>query len=537
MLGFARLGRDRRSATATLFSIMAIPLLGMVGLAIDFGIWNQTSAALSLAASSAALNAAKTAGNAYLQNDSSYSAEGASAGRQWFEAELVQSTYAETASSLTPTVSIAATSTSVTATVTYSGTVPSIFGRLFSVARYSIGGSAAASVPIAPYLEVVLFLDNSSSMLIGATNADIAKLMSLSPCDASAAFYGSASAGWTSQTQVNYGNYACSDAGNSYDGVTSCPVALPSASTAGYTLAAPWNKSYFTINTPASNRYPASTTLDTCQGALAKQSNGTYPLTGPPCAFACHWSTTKNTDGTYQDLYGMARRFNVTLRFDTVKAAANTALQAMAQDTISSLNNISVGIYTFNTSVTQIYPTGCTKQATGCEAGTNFTSAEALVGTGDAGIAPHMAVTTGNNDDTDYPDDMTSLQTYLTQAGTGVSASAPKKVLILITDGLQDNPVDGSRQAFSPSYCQLFKNWGYTVYVAFTPYYPLMHTYYLDNMIPIVEGAGSTSLSYNLQSCASSSSGYVAASDQTSLNNALLSFLKQSLNGPAIFTQ
>jgi len=521
-----------------LFSIMAIPLIGIVGLAIDFGIWNQTYAALSLAASSAALNATKIAGNAYLQNDSNYATEGVSAGKQWFEAELVQSTYSETASAITPTVKIAVSGSAVTATVTFSGNLPSIFGRLFSVVRYAIGGTAVASVPISPYLEVVLFLDDSSSMLIGATNSDISKLMSLSPCDPSDAFYGPVSGTWTSQTQVNYGNYACSSGGNTYDGSTTCPVALPSAAVAGYTLAAPWGTSYFVTHTPASNRNPSNTTTDTCQGALAKQSNGTYPLTGTPCAFACHWTTSKNGDGTYQDLYGMARRYNITLRFDTVKTAANTALAAMAQDSISSLNNITVGIYTFNTAVTQIYPTGCAKQSSGCEAGTDFTTAKALVGSGDAGIPPRMGLTTGNNDDTDFPDSMTSLQTYVTAAGAGTSASAPKKVLILITDGFQDDPVDGSRQAFDPSYCQLFKDWGYTVYVAFTPYYPLMHTYYLDSMVPIVEGTGATSLSYNLKACASNSAtGYVAVNDQTSLNNALLSFLKQSLNSPAMFTQ
>jgi len=516
---------------------MAIPVIGVVGLALDFGIWNQTNAALSLAASSAALNASKVAGNAYLQNDSSYVTEGVTAGKQWFEAELVQSTFATTAGTITPSVRITASGSAVAATVTYSGTVASIFGRIFSVVRYGISGTAVASVPIAPYLEVVLFLDNSSSMLIGATNADIAKLMSLSPCDSSDAFYGSSSAGWVSQAQINYGNYACSDAGNNYHGATTCPVALPSASTAGYTLAAPWNLSYFPTNTPASNRYPVNTATDICKGALPKQSNGTYPLIGVPCAFACHWTPTKNADGTYQDLYGMARRFGVTLRFDTVKTAARTALRAMAADNISSLNNLTVGIYTFENSVTQIYPTACAAQSFGCEAGFNFTLAQTLVGSGDSGIQPPIGGLTGTNNDTDFPDDMTSLQTYVTAAGAGTTAAAPKKVLILITDGFQDDPVDGSRQAFDPSYCQLFKNWGYTVYVAYTPYYPLMHTYYLDYMVPIVEGSGSTSLAYNLQACASSSSDYVVASDQTSLNNALLGFLKQSLNGPAVFTQ
>jgi hypothetical protein len=79
---------------------------------------------------------------------------------------------------------------------------------------------------------------------------------------------------------------------------------------------------------------------------------------------------------------------------------------------------------------------------------------------------------------------------------------------------------------------------GYTVYVVYTPYYPVVHTAYLaNNWATIVQGTGSTSIAYNLEQCASSSSDYIAATDQTTLNTALLTFLKNALNLPARFTK
>jgi hypothetical protein len=87
------------------------------------------------------------------------------------------------------------------------------------------------------------------------------------------------------------------------------------------------------------------------------------------------------------------------------------------------------------------------------------------------------------------------------------------------------------------SACTQFKDMGFTVYVVYTPYYPVMHEWYLVNGVSIVEGTGSDSIAYNLQACASSAADYISAGNQTSLNNALQTFLKNALASPAIFTK
>ena len=147
---------------------------------------------------------------------------------------------------------------------------------------------------------------------------------------------------------------------------------------------------------------------------------------------------------------------------------------------------------------------------------------------------------------TNFTQDMTALsKTYVTAAGDGTGPSKPRKVLFLVTDGMDDE-LFGSSRSMGPmpsSSCQLFKNMGYTVYVLYTPYYPLMNPFYLQNVMQTVEGSGSTSLSANLKACSSStgaadlSTYYIEASDQTTLNAALQTFLQSSLGNPARYTQ
>jgi hypothetical protein len=564
--------RGRRGAVALIFATMAVPIVGFTGLAVDYGLWSQTYTALDLAANTAALNAARIAAAAYLANDTNYAAEGQTAGTQWFNAALNQQSYSATSGTITPNVTVALGSASMVVTVTFSGSLKSIFGNLFQVTSYTVGGQAVASIPVAPYTEVVLFLDNSSSMDIAASVSGINQLMTLSACDPSNAFYDpngttTNQANWTNQTLNTYGIYQLSYGGQTFSGNTAAGVTLspvvndpapttpfPAATANEYptgTMTVTNGSSSFSFGAPfVSTSYA---TGQTCQGVLPKQSDGTYPIPGPPCAFACHWTNSASGDarGGTADLWGLARRNNIQLRFDLLKNATNTVLAQMASDNLSSINNLSVGVYTFNSTVTQIYPENCTPQAPGCEAGSNFSMAQADVGSPptypsvtDTGIQPTVGARTGDNDDTAFPEDMNTLASnYVTAAGDGTSSIKSKKVLMIVTDGFQDDPyqAQGSsseRRAFDPSYCTQFKNMGYTVYVVYTPYYPVVHIAYLmNNWAALVQGTGSTSISYNLQQCASSANDYIAATDQATLNAALLTFLKDALNQPARFTK
>jgi Flp pilus assembly protein TadG len=563
LLGF----RQRRAAVAVLFAVMALPITGLVGLAIDYTIWNQVYASMSLAASGAALNAVKVAANGeLLANDPNYATEATQAATEWFEAQ-VGSANAARLPAISPTVTVTP-GADVTVTVSYSGTVAPVFGGLFGITGYPLNVSATSTISTKPYLEVVMMLDNSSSMDIAATPAAMTTLTSATPCDPSNAFTQDPATGqFTNLSMDAYDNYQCSAAGNFYNGsfapgLPTCPAAAPTA------LASIPNSVYGQTNPPT---FPVTNFTDikdvpppatyTCRGILPQQNPGTanayYPLAGPPCAFACHWTTTLSADGqTTDDLFGLARRQGIQLRFDLVKNATNAVLRQMQSDNLSALDNLSVGIYAFNTSVQQVYPDPASCGAPGsptCEAGTNFAQAQNLVGSAptlpnvtDTGLLPALAQRAGDNDDTAFPEAMNALfNTYVTAAGTGASAASPRKVLFLVTDGFEDDPntkAPADRKAFESSYCNQFKTAGYDVYVVYTPYYPVEHqAYFANDWAQFVEQTGPQSISYQLQACSSQGSDnntyYISAADGPTLTAALQKFLKQALNAPARFTE
>ena len=242
------------------------------------------------------------------------------------------------------------------------------------------------------------------------------------------------------------------------------------------------------------------------------------------------------------------------MRFDLVKNAVNDVLQNMQADNISSINNLNVGIFTFADDVTQVYPapTGLCTHIAGvpntllaCQAGNAWATAQALVGVppttkdgADTGIQPYSG---GNGADTNIPAAMNHLAAnYLTAAGDGSSATAPLKVLFLVTDGLADyNGSSRTMGAIDSTLCQTYKSMGYTVYVVYTPYYPLMNPFYIGNITSIAEPLGNSQLSSGLQACSSDPlNDYIAAdpSSTTSITAALNTFLKRALTSSARFT-
>ncbi len=601
-----RLACCRRGAVSVLFAIAVIPILGFCGLAVDYGIWAEINANLATSVNVAALNAVKIAASGFINHDPNYRQEGVAAGEAWF-ASLEGST--------TPMVSggnivIAITGDSaITATATFSGaTINSIFGRIFGTNAYYFDVTASATINTASYLQVVVMLDNSSSMDIAATVPAMNQLMTLSACDPTNAYYPSPALNaaspaknfWVNQSLVTYDDYALTYGGATFDG--SYVGALPNNLTLNPPVADPVSVFGFPAAVP--NEYPTGTlvgangqatfpnedylglgyapyhqnatsyaTGQTCKGVLpAADANGDYPLPGPPCAFACHWTNQGvqpppgSPNGTpadprlwSNDLYGLARRNNIPLRFDYVKDATNTTLKAMKKDNNAAVNNLSVGIYTFESVVHPVYP-----GAGGGEAGSDFDAAEAAVGTppapgdsADKGIQPVVGIRTGDNDNTAFPEDMKSLwTTYVTAAGDGTTAAAPRKVLILVTDGFQDDPYlpqnnqPPERGPFDSTACQHFKDpvsaggLGYEVYVVYTPYYPVPHNAYLRyGWWNDVQQNGPGSIPYNLQACSSQSptdppnTYYVSALSQKELKTALLGFLAQALKSPARYTE
>jgi Flp pilus assembly protein TadG len=544
--------RARRGATIVLFAAGAFPMVALAGLAVDYGIWNQANSGLTLAANMAALTAVKIAANAQLANDSNWKAEGEAAGRQWFEGQV--GSWTETIVGTTPvtiimngphagllvTVTWDSTNASMTASVNYAGTVGSVFGALFGMNDYGVRGGATAVVGTAPFVDVEILLDNSASMEIGATEADIATLQKLTPCGlvrpgtiSPGAVYPGASLNRNASGQ----NYATYQYGG-YDGSLTVPFPAGAPLTVS---------SYVEIAADGSGHVPDNPG-PSCKGALPPVGDLGYPTAGPPCAFACHTDMSAPA-GEGNDYYALARSTigksnQITLRFDLVKAAVNQVLGAMKADNISNMSNLNVGIFTFQNALTQVYPTpGCQPGTLACAAGHDWQTAESAVGAPpsvangpDTGIQPYGGGDSGG--DTDFHDSMATLLTYMSPAGNGTSATAPRKVLFIVSDGLVDYENGATRvtDGVSAEDCAQFKNLGFTIYVVYTPYYPVMNYFYLDTIKPFTEPTATSTVATSLQACASAPGDYVSASDGPTLDAALQLFLRSAIQAPARFT-
>ncbi|HEY4919598.1 MAG TPA: pilus assembly protein TadG-related protein [Xanthobacteraceae bacterium] len=222
------------------------------------------------------------------------------------------------------------------------------------------------------------------------------------------------------------------------------------------------------------------------------------------CAFACHESNpqadnlqNKNPKGKVDntiDNYQLARNLGVTLRIDQL-ASATQNLMTTAQNTMTSTNaTYRTGIFTFNN-------TFATVQALTSNLGTAQTAAGGI-GVLEVYKNNWITSTTSNSDeDTDFDNAMSSVNGIMPNPGSGVSGDSPQEVLFLVTDGVEDANVKGSRQqsVVDTSWCSIVKNRGIRIAVIYTTYLPLpTNSWYNTYIAPFQSEIGPT-----LQSCAS----------------------------------
>jgi Flp pilus assembly protein TadG len=233
--------------------------------------------------------------------------------------------------------------------------------------------------------------------------------------------------------------------------------------------------------------------------AIAATTSGINTMvanTPDQCAFACHESDTSPND-----YYGLARSLNVTLRMDLV-AQATQNLMTTAQSTETSNNaNYRAAIYTFNTGFNTI---------------TSLTSSLSTAKSQAANINLYEVPYQNWNSDaiTNYTSAMTQINSIMPNPGNGTNqrGDTPQEVLFIVTDGVEDEMVSGSRvQALmDPSYCTTIKNRGIRIAVLYTTYLPLpTNAWYNQYISPFQPNIGP-----NLQSCASPGLYYAVTTNQ-----------------------
>jgi Flp pilus assembly protein TadG len=174
----SRFAPDCRGGVTPMFALLFIPLIAAIGAAVDYSMAAKVRSQLlaaadaasvgSVAKTSAALSAA-----AVMSGDGAIPA-GSTDATKIFNAQLgTQNGY--TLKGVTATVT--KTGSTVTSTVAFTASVPTHFMGLFGYTSVPIKGTSSAANDLPVFIDFYLLLDNTPSMGVAATPADVTKMV------------------------------------------------------------------------------------------------------------------------------------------------------------------------------------------------------------------------------------------------------------------------------------------------------------------------------------------------------------------------
>jgi Flp pilus assembly protein TadG len=178
LMSFNRFRTDRAGGVAPMFALCLLPIMAAVGSAVDYSIAAKVRTQLLAAADAASIgsvgkSSAALAAAATMSSDGTIAA-GVSEATKIFNAEIIGQT-GYTLSSVTP--SVTKTGSTVTAVVNFTAQVPTHFMGLFGITSVPVRGSSTAANSLPVFIDFHLLLDNTPSMGVGATTADIATMV------------------------------------------------------------------------------------------------------------------------------------------------------------------------------------------------------------------------------------------------------------------------------------------------------------------------------------------------------------------------
>jgi Flp pilus assembly protein TadG len=177
-----RFRRQTSGNVAITFALMLIPIVGMVGAAIDYSNANRIRTWLIAAADAASVgavvksSAAMTAAAA-MSGDGPIPV-GATEAINIFNAQIAGKTGFKLSS---VTAKVDKSKNAVTAKVQFSADVPTFVLGALGKKTFSIGSTSTAANGMPPFIDFYLLLDNTPSMGVAATPADIDKMVKNTP--------------------------------------------------------------------------------------------------------------------------------------------------------------------------------------------------------------------------------------------------------------------------------------------------------------------------------------------------------------------
>lgn len=175
MSGFAT---DRRGNIAVIFALALLPIMSAIGCTVDYSRATQLRSKLQGAADAASVGSiAKTspafiaAGN--MTSDGSI-ASGVTDATNIFNANMNGVT-GYTLTSATPTVT--KSGSTITSIVAFSATIPTMFLGVLGKSALTVAGTSTSTANLPQYIDFYLLLDNSPSMGVAATPADVTTMV------------------------------------------------------------------------------------------------------------------------------------------------------------------------------------------------------------------------------------------------------------------------------------------------------------------------------------------------------------------------
>jgi Flp pilus assembly protein TadG len=162
-----RLRRDASGILAVQFALCSVPLLLTAGFMVDYGYALKVKAALDGALDAAARTPVTGAALALTADDAT------SAGLQAFSGFTTELRRA----SVRPQISVVDSSGTRTVAASYRAEIATSVVGALGLRMLTVSGSASAQLSGSPYVDMYFLLDNSPSMGLGATTADIATMM------------------------------------------------------------------------------------------------------------------------------------------------------------------------------------------------------------------------------------------------------------------------------------------------------------------------------------------------------------------------
>jgi Flp pilus assembly protein TadG len=172
-----RFRRDQRGNIAVIFALACVPLISGIGCAVDYSMAVRIKTKLQAAADAASVGSVARTSPAYLAAASMSDGPipvGATDATNLFNGNMSGVT-GYTLNSMTPTV--VKSNGTVVSTVQFSADVPAMFLGVMGKTKMTVTGTSNSTANMPIFRDFYLLLDNSPSMSVGATPADVAKMV------------------------------------------------------------------------------------------------------------------------------------------------------------------------------------------------------------------------------------------------------------------------------------------------------------------------------------------------------------------------